>query len=120
MLSPDGRRLVARCGERYCFYPLPGAGTDPVPIDGVDASYRPLHWGDAGKALFFTESYRPFQNVFRLDLATHRLSLWRTPTPPDRAGFLGLVGFLTSADGSAYAYSYGRLTSELYLVHGLS
>ncbi len=118
-LSPDGRDVVGRCGERYCLYSVEDPAAPPRAIEGVGLSYRPLYWGDGGKALFFTEMDKPFLKVFRLDLGSHRLALWRTPTPPDRAGFQGLFAFLTSTDGRAYAYSYGRLTSELYLVRGL-
>ena len=39
--------------------------------------------------------------------------------PSDPAGVRNIVSLLMTADGSAYAYSYARNRSSLYLVEGL-
>ncbi|MCI4355263.1 MAG: hypothetical protein L3K06_07860, partial [Thermoplasmata archaeon] len=115
MLAPDGSRLLATCEGGYCLYAVEGT-SPPVHLAGVEPSYRPLCWGNSGRALYFSEAMRPFRKIYRLDLATGHLRPWQTIEPPDAAGFEGLLGFLTTPDEQAYAYSYRRTVSQLYLV----
>ena len=39
--------------------------------------------------------------------------------PPDKAGVYSIIEFVITPDGQSYFYSYTRLLSQLYLVHGL-
>jgi len=57
--------------------------------------------------------------VFRLDPATGRQQLWKEFKPADPAGISRVLPPLITRDGKAYAYSYGRVLSDLYLVEGL-
>jgi hypothetical protein len=57
--------------------------------------------------------------VFRLDLGTGRRELWKQIMPADRTGVIDIRGILPTPDGRAYAYSYLRILSELYVVEGL-
>jgi len=54
----------------------------------------------------------------RLDLVTGRRVPWRTLSIADPAGFAPF-GAVITPDGQAYAVSYGRLLSNLFLVEGL-
>jgi len=45
--------------------------------------------------------------------------LWKSLIPPDAAGVYSIVEFRITPRGDAYAYSYTRLVSQLYLVRGL-
>ena len=56
--------------------------------------------------------------IFRLELGSGRRSLWKELQPPDPAGLEQIDAYVTP-DGSAYAYGYQRILSELYLVDGL-
>jgi eukaryotic-like serine/threonine-protein kinase len=57
--------------------------------------------------------------VDRLDLSTGRRERWKELAPADRTGVISISTIFLSADGTAYAYTYQRLLSELYLVEGL-
>ena len=57
--------------------------------------------------------------VFRLDLATGRKEPWLEVRPPDPAGVCAFVSLVLTPDGKSYAYTYGRLLTDLYLVEGL-
>ena len=58
-------------------------------------------------------------DVYKLDVATGQRQLWKTLIPPDAAGVYSFIEFVITPDGQSYFYSYTRLLSQLYLVHGL-
>jgi len=47
------------------------------------------------------------------------MELWRSFGEQAGAGLTGTGAPVFSADGSAYAYGYGRILSEAYVVTGL-
>jgi hypothetical protein len=55
----------------------------------------------------------------RVNLETGKRELWREITPADPAGIQSIASIRVSADGKAYAYSAGRVLSDLYVVDGL-
>jgi hypothetical protein len=58
--------------------------------------------------------------IFLLDIPTgRRKPLWEL-SPLDRAGASGLTGIFLPPDARAYAYSFFRDMSDLYLVDGLT
>ena len=66
--------------------------------------------------------YRPGElpaKVYRLNLATGRKQLWKELMPPDPAGVYFIRPPHFSQDGNAYAYSYARLLSDLYVMDGV-
>jgi len=58
-------------------------------------------------------------HVFRLNIATGRREPWKTISPPDDAGVYTISEFAMTSDGQAYAYSYTRVLSQLYVINGL-
>jgi hypothetical protein len=56
--------------------------------------------------------------VERLQLATGRRTLVRVLTPPDTGGVTGITSVIFSRDGTSYAYSVNRFTSQLFMVEG--
>ncbi len=54
-----------------------------------------------------------------MDVATGRRALWKQLMPPDPAGVTGLIRIRITPDGKYYAYSVGRVLSELYVADGL-
>ena len=56
--------------------------------------------------------------LFALDPDTGREELWREFFPSDATGINSLIAFHNAPNG-AYAYSYFRNLSSLYLVEGL-
>jgi hypothetical protein len=57
--------------------------------------------------------------VDRFELATGRVSPWKAWMPDDLTGAPHILWVALTADGEAYAYSYGRYFQDLYLVEGL-
>jgi hypothetical protein len=57
--------------------------------------------------------------ITRVDIATGKRELWKEIVPADTAGVQSIPSVRFSADGKAYAYSVGRILSDLYVVDGL-
>lgn len=117
-LSPDGTRFVA--GNGLDWIVLPVAGGAPSPVRGLLPGERVLGWAADGRALFV----RPELSV--LPVAIARLDPdrgTRTPvlawTPPDPAGHLQTRGVFMTGDAKAFAFTWEKKLSELYLVEGL-
>ena len=117
-VSPDGK-FVAAIGpdSTFALYALDGSGSHPIP--GFDRGDAPSNFTADGSSLYV---YRPGElpaKVYRLNLATGRKQFWKELMPPDAAGVYFIRPPLFSADGNAYAYSYARLLSDLYVVDGI-
>ena len=54
-----------------------------------------------------------------MDLTTGKAVSWKDLMPADATGVTTVFVGTILPDGSAYAYSYGRTLSDLYLVDGL-
>ncbi len=57
--------------------------------------------------------------VSRLDALTGQRTPWRDLSPPDAVGVRTVGDIIGTPDGKAYAYSYYRRLSELFVVEGL-
>jgi hypothetical protein len=114
-LSPDGRHLAAPCGSLQCIYPLDGGA--PRTLAGTEERSA-LAWG-TGDVLYLRARKPVPAELHALDLRTGRSQPWRALTPPDPAGVVSIGNIVVTADGRAYAYSYARQLSDLYVVTGL-
>jgi DNA-binding winged helix-turn-helix (wHTH) protein len=114
-LSPDGSALAAPCGERWCLYPL--GGGEPRPIAGTEGR-SVIGWG-GDDTLYLREPQRLPARLLRLHLPTARVEPWREIAPADRSGVVGINQVLVTPDGRAYAYTFSRLLSDLYVLTGL-
>jgi DNA-binding winged helix-turn-helix (wHTH) protein len=118
VVSPDGRWVVGvERGKGPVLYPLSGGG-DPRPIAGAEPEDQPLQWSDDGRTLYLQRGRLPML-VYAVDLASGTRRPWRELAPDDRAGVLTLTRIVLTRDARAYAFGYGRVLSELYLVDGL-
>jgi serine/threonine protein kinase/dipeptidyl aminopeptidase/acylaminoacyl peptidase len=118
LISPDGKFLLAIDGKRERWlYPI--AGGEPQKINVVPApNERIMGFFDGGKSLLLRTRTIPVQ-VTRVDIATGRREPWKEIVPADPAGVQSIPSLRFSADGKAYAYSTGRILSDLYVVDGL-
>jgi hypothetical protein len=98
-------------------YPLEGGTVQPLPVR-LPAGGYPLRASADGRFVFVGSGVVPYR-VDRLELATGRLSLLRVLQPDDLTGVPVLMDKALSADGEAYAYTYGRYLEDLFLVEGL-
>jgi Tol biopolymer transport system component len=117
-ISPDGRRVAAigREGETWLF-PLEGGQPERVP--GLEVGEGPICWGRDGRSLYISSGRAVPMRLFRLDLATGRRDPWKEISPADTGGLVGVFGLRAAPEADAYAYSYGRILSDLYLVGGI-
>jgi hypothetical protein len=123
MLAVEGRKQV-KSGEKVAsrerevtLWPI--AGGQPRPLPGSQPGDRPVAWSDDGKSLWVFHQGEVPAKVFKLDIATGHRELWKEVVPVDPAGVYAIVQFRITPSGNAYAYTYLRLLSQLYLVRGL-
>jgi hypothetical protein len=57
--------------------------------------------------------------VYRVDIATGKMGLWKTFGGGMNVGITGVSGPRLSSDGNAYAYVYSQVMSEAYVAKGL-
>ncbi|PYS83938.1 MAG: hypothetical protein DMF67_06610 [Acidobacteria bacterium] len=119
VVSPDGKFVVAADREDKAppaLYPLDGG--EPQALRGVESGDFVIGFGDDGRSLYVAQTGIPAR-VYRVEPATGRRELWREVSPADTTGLLFLTPPRVTPDGRAYAYTYFRLLSDLYLVDGL-
>jgi len=116
-ISPDGKRVAARDPEGgITIYPV--SGGDPVRVPDVRPLEDPVQWTPDGKSLLVGTSEIP-SNVFLIDLATGQRRPFKSFSLADPTGLFDLAPPSFSRDLKSYAYSYNRITSDLYIVDGL-
>jgi Tol biopolymer transport system component len=117
LITPDGKTLLARGPDRKRYmYPL--SGGEPTPVSGWSADEGTDQFSPDGRFLYVHRLSEVPINVLRLELATGRRTPWKTLMPADGAGVSQLAPIITP-DASAYALSYVRTLSDLFLVDGL-
>jgi serine/threonine protein kinase len=118
VVSPDGRFVTGPGPEQgFSLYPVEGGA--PIPIPGLEEGEVPTQWTADRRSLYV---YRPTESpmrVFLLDVASGRRNLWKELSPFDGAGASGILEIAVTPDGKSYAYDYGQVLSDLYLVEGL-
>ncbi len=118
LITPDGKFLLAVDGKRQRWlYPL--AGGEPQKFNVVpNPNERVMRLFDGGKSLLVRTTTVPAQ-VTRIDIATGHREPLKEIAPADPAGAQAIPSLVFSADGKSYAYSVGRILSDLYVVDGL-
>ncbi len=117
-ISPDGRRLIARCRPGpFCLYPLDGGAPQPLPrVDG----FAPMAWEPSGQALYLRADDDPGRvRLERFDLRTGERRPFKDVGARDPVGVRGIGRVVLSRDGSSLAFNYARRLSELYRLPGL-
>jgi Tol biopolymer transport system component len=121
-VSPDGAAILGQDSEgRFLLYPTDPARGAARPLPGFTASEeeQPVGWTADGRSIYVYRRFRLPSAVFRLDVATGARELWKEITPADRAGADSIWSLGVTPDGRAYAYSFGRTLSDLYVAQGL-
>jgi Tol biopolymer transport system component len=118
ILSPDGKWIaVAQAGQKASLYPVDGG--EPRPISGIAEGEAPIQWSADGQALYVRRWDETPARVFHLDLATGHRELWKQIMPANHVGVIQIRAILPTPDGRAYAYSYLRVLSQLFVMEGL-
>ncbi len=116
-VSPDGKYVTDVVGNKLNL--LPVAGGAPQPGLDVEAGEAVIRWSADGRYLFLRrDEGLTAMKIHRLDLAARREEPWKELKPADPVGVrIGQV--VMTPDGNAYAYSFERDISTLYLADGL-
>jgi hypothetical protein len=115
-ISPDGRHVAAPCGPGTCLYPVDGG--EPLPVPGLGDSDAVLGWYLPRTLLVRSPPCLPVR-IQLLDLESGQATRWLELAPTDRSGVVGMNAFAATPDGAAYAYSYSRALSDLYVAERL-
>jgi len=116
-VSPDGLHVLYSKLDGTYFVERVGAETTQ-PVPALNSDDQVIRWSADGQSVYV---YRPANVPFRLeqlDLASGRRVVVREVAPVDRTGVLWIVGAAVAADARSYAYSYRRMTSQLFVVEG--
>lgn len=123
-ISADGKRILARGpgGLHYvCSIDSGNPNPNPVAIPGLSPDDTVYGWGRDGTSVFVrhgTATALPAR-IIRKDLATGREEKWRDLLPADAAGLNAVQVIRVTPDEKAYAYSYFRSLSNLYIASGI-
>ncbi len=117
-ISPDGKHaVVQRADGRFWIHGLEGESARA--LDALQPREVPIGYDAAGRGLYFINEADLPSRIHRLDLETGERTLWKTLMPPDPTGIVATLPVHITPDGSAYAYSYTRLTSDLHILEGI-
>jgi eukaryotic-like serine/threonine-protein kinase len=116
--TPDGKFVLAVDAKRARWlYPITGA--EPAKLNFVlNPDERVMGFFDGGKSLLVRTASVPVK-VTRVNIATGRREPFKEIMPADPAGVQSIPTLRFSADGKSYAYSIGRILSDLFVVDGL-
>jgi sugar lactone lactonase YvrE len=116
--SPDGSRIVAADGDGSLWV-VAVEGGDRRPLPRLEVGEELVQWSADGRSMYVRRGSGERVQVDRLDLESGRRERWRVlaPDPSRGARYLPLV---MTPDGASYAYTYGRFSSDLFLVKGLA
>lgn len=116
-MSSDGNRLLTTANGRDFSVVAPEGGS-PKPVAGMLTDEQPIQWDADNKHLLVATRQMPM-TVFRVDPDTGQRQPWKQITGIDPTGVENIATIRFDASGDAYAYSYYRVFSELYVVEGL-
>ncbi|HSF14244.1 MAG TPA: protein kinase [Vicinamibacteria bacterium] len=116
-ISPDGKWVAAFApDEPMSLYPVEEGEVRGLP--GIAPDEYVLRWSTDGSHVFVSKRRvdGPVVPIFRLDVGTGERALWKELAPRDPSGVTGIAWICLTPDGKSYAYTYGRVLSDLYLV----
>lgn len=116
--SPDGKFLAASGPDNLItIYPVDGSTARHIP--NLAPGPYPLAWTADGASIYISESMSLTNRIYRVEVATGKQQFVRAMMPTDSAGLVNIAGAVITPDGKAYAYTYYRVLSTLYVVENL-
>ncbi len=116
-VTQDSKFLLATDPQnKRWLYPL--AGGEPLPFLRLNDGDQALRFEPDGKSIL-VRTRGGQSKVSRVFLADGRREDVRQIVPPDPAGVQNIANVVCDANCKAYAYSYSRLLSDLWVVDGL-
>ena len=116
-VSPDGKYVTAVAEGKLSLVPIASAA--PRAAIQVEVGQSVVRWSTDGRYLFLRQDEGlTAVKMTRLDLASGRQEPWKILKPADPVG-VQIRQVVMTPDGSAYAYSFQRDISTLFLAGGL-
>jgi WD40 repeat protein len=118
-VAPDGLRGVASFKDRTTsIFSFEEGSMKSGPM--LEPDERVVTISSDGEWIYVCSSQRRVPcPTHRLHLLTGRREAWREIGPEDLVGVMS-INLRITPDGEAYAYTYSRVLSELYLAEGLA
>ena len=118
----DGHSILGRVGATWELFPIDGG--DGRPLGALLPGDGPLQWSPDGRYAYTVDNViggrPPAVDVFRVELATGRRTLWKTLMPSDPVGVEDMrETVVMTPDVQSYCYSYMRRLGDLFVVEGL-
>ncbi len=113
-VSPDGAVIAAVAADQTVKL-FPADGGTPRVVPGVAPGEVPVQWTADGRRLYVFRLGELPSPVTLVDVATGARTPWRILIPADASGVLAVTRVRITPDGSAYAYTFSRILSDLYL-----
>jgi len=116
VVSPDSRIVTIDSAGKFVVYDVDNDRSER--LEGLAPGDNPIRWSADGKALFLSNTRRLPIQILRLDLETHKRTVWREIPVAEPAGFTPNRVHV-SADGNSYVYGFARSLGSLYVIDGL-
>ena len=117
-ISPD-RQFVAADDPAGKLSLYPVAGGEPRSVPGAAPYDFVFAWSSDGRVIWVSRLAGMPGRIYHLELASGRRTLWKELRPTEPAGVTNIDAVRMAPDAKAYAYSYMRRLSDLYVVEGL-
>ena len=119
VILPDGQRFITRgIDRRLALFAIDGS-VEPRRLQGTEPRDLPIVVSADGEWLFVQASDDIPAEVARVRLRDGRREPVITLLPPDPAGASQVLRIVMTPDARAYAYTFVRALSSLYVVDGL-
>ncbi len=116
--TPDGRFFAEFSQDGFTLAAL--EGHEIWDIQGLEPDDWPIRWASDNRSVYIWKRDSDYPiHIYRLDTKTGERGIVAQFEPSDRAGTGRPTSFSINPDGTAWAFSYPRIFSELHLVEGL-
>lgn len=116
-ISPDQKYATAAIAGRLNLVPLDGG--EPKAVANLEPGESVIRWSGNRRFIFLRrQTGAASLEIEKLDVTTSQKTAWRKLAVPDPVG-VQIREVVMTPDGSAYAYSFQRDISTLYLAQGL-
>jgi hypothetical protein len=116
-VSADGKLVATVASEGVAL--VSSDGGQPQLVSGTTSGERPLRWAQAPSTLFVGTRGETSCPVARVNVQTGARTAWKTFSPADVAGVVGVACPRLAADEQHYVFGYVRNLSDLFLVEHL-
>jgi Tol biopolymer transport system component len=116
-LSPDGKLVLAQKSDlSWALYPVEGG--EPGTVPGLMVREKVVRWSTDGQSVYVFDPGQVPSPIDRFTIATGRRNPVMTLGTENRTGLTRVVWVSISDNERAYAYSFYRMLSTLFVVDG--